>query len=134
MPYLNEIKAHLIKNVSQNVRILDAGDKYSNLLKDNFPNIDGIFTGNVLDFDVSTYDYIILSDIENITYEDAKSFLDKLQNDDKLCLVGVMYNFEQDETLQPNLTEALFLERYPNMSLLMGNYEYGYFVNYEFEL
>lgn len=169
MPYStgylkNEVKAHFLKNVSQNLRILDAGagcGTYSNLLKADFPNMDGIeiftnyidmfdlknkynnlYVGNVLEFDLSTYDYIILGDIiEHMTHEDAKSFLDKLQNDDKLCLVGVPYNFEQgaefgnvhETHLQPDLTEEIFLSRYPNMKLLFGNHEYGYFVNYEFE-
>lgn len=133
--YLNEIiKAHLLKNVSQNVKILDVDGcgTYSNLLKSDFKNID-VVNENVLEFDISEYDYIILDNIiQHMTYEDAKGVIDKIRKTDQLCLVGVQYNFEQ--SAQPNLTEALFLERYTNMSLLIGNDEYGYFVNYEFEL
>lgn len=169
MPYStgylkNEIRQHFLKNVSTSLRILDAGagcGTYSNLLKSDFPNMDGVeifpnyidmfdlrnkynnlYTMNILDFDISTYDYIILGDIiEHMTYEDAKNFLDKIHNTDKLCLVGVPYNYEQgtefgnvhETHLQPDLTEEIFLNRYPQMKLLFGNHEYGYFVNYEFE-
>ena len=103
---------------------------------------DNLFVNNVLDFDIEPYDYIILGDIiEHMTYLQAREFLDKIQKLDKLCLVGVPYNYEQgaefdnvhETHLQPDLTEALFLERYPTMRLLMGNNEYGYFVNYDFE-
>ena len=168
MPYSTgylkgEIKEHLIINLEKSVKILDAGagcGTYSSLLKAHFPNMDGIeiyqnyddmfdlkskydnlFIANVLDFDLTPYDYIILGDIiEHMTFEQAKEFLDKIQKMDILCLVGVPYNFVQgteygnvyETHLQPDLTEALFLERYPNMKLLMGNHEYGYFVNYDF--
>lgn len=167
MPYSTgylkgEIKQHFIKNVSRNTKILDAGagcGTYSNLLKADFPHMDGIeifpnyvdmfdlkskynnlFVENVLDFDITPYDYIILGDIiEHMSVTEAKNFLDKIQSMDKLCLVGVPYNFPQGTEFgnvyethhQPDLTEQIFLQRYPQMNLLMGNHEYGYFVNYE---
>lgn len=169
MPYSTgylkgEVKQHFIKNVSPSVKILDAGagcGTYANLLKNEFPNMDGIeifqnyvdmfdlrskynnlFIGNVLDFNLEQYDYIILGDIiEHMTFLQARELLDKIQKLDKLCLVGVPYNYEQgaefnnvhETHLQPDLTESLFLQRYPTMRLLMGNHEYGYFVNYDFE-
>jgi hypothetical protein len=169
MPYStgfmkDAVKQHFLKNVSTTLNILDAGagcGTYSHLLKADFPNMDGIeifpayidmfdlkskynnlFLQNVLDFDITPYDYIILGDIiEHMRVVEAKNFLDKIQSMDKLCIVGVPYNYpqgaefnnEHETHLQPDLTEALFLERYPNMTLLFGNHEYGYFVNYEYE-
>jgi len=169
MPYStgylkNEIKAHFLKNVHPNTKILDGGagcGTYSHLLKSHFPYMDGIeifpnyvdmfdlnnkynnlFIENILEFDITPYEYIILGDIiEHMSVADARSFLDKIKSLDKLCLVGVPYNFPQgtefdnvhETHLQPDLTESIFLDRYPNMKLLMGNHEYGYFVNYEFE-
>lgn len=169
MPYStsylkNEVRDHLIKNVSPSARMLDAGagcGTFSDLLKNHFTNMDGIeifqgyvdtfdlkskynklFLGNVIDFKIEDYDYIILGDIiEHMSYLQAREFLDKIQKLGKHCLVGVPYNYEQGEHygnvyevhLQPDLTESIFLERYPTMKFLMGNHEYGYFVNYDFE-
>ena len=169
MPYSNgfmkdAIKQHFLKNIPSTLKILDAGagcGTYSKLLKADFPNMDGIeifstyndmfdlksqynnlFIQNVLDFDITPYDYIILGDIiEHMKVVEARNFLDKIESMDKICLVGVPYNFPQEpefgneyeKHLQPDLTEDLFLERYPNMTLLFGNHEYGYFVNYEYE-
>lgn len=169
MPYStgfmkDAIKQHFLKNIVPTISILDAGagcGTYSNLLKADFQKMDGIeifapyidmfdlrnkydnlFVDDVLDFNITPYDYIILGDIiEHMTIIQAQNFLFKIQSKDILCMVGVPYNFvqgaefnNQHEThLQPDLTEALFLERYPHMTLLFGNHEYGYFVNYEYE-
>ena len=143
MPYSTgylkgEVRQHFIKNVEKSVKILDAGagcGTYSNLLKSDFPNMDGI---EIFQNYVDMFD---LKNKYNMTYLQAREFLDKIQKLDKLCLVGVPYNYEQgaefgnvhETHLQPDLTEPLFLERYPTMRLLMGNHEYGYFVNYDFE-
>jgi hypothetical protein len=167
MPYSTqylkeEIKKHFLTNVGRETKILDAGagcGTYSDLLKNKFPYIDGVeifpdyvdmfnlhskynhlFVANILDFDISAYDYIILGDIiEHMTFVQARNFLDKIESLGKKCLVGVPYNYPQGASmgntfethLQDDLTEKLFLQRYPNMVLVMGNDEYGYFVNYK---
>jgi hypothetical protein len=133
---------------------------YSHLLRNNFPNLDGLeifpnyaqmfdlknkynnlFIADIRTFDIDEYDYIILGDIiEHLSVPDATKLLTKIQAKDKLCLVGVPYLYEQgtefdnvhETHLQPDLTQELFLQRYPFMKLLMGNHEYGYFVNYDF--
>ena len=54
-------------------------------------------------------------------------------------MVGVPYMYEQgvyegnihEIHQQPDLTKDVFLKRYPQMHLLMGNDDYGYFINYE---
>ena len=163
-PFLKEeIKQHFIKNVLNHISILDAGagcGTYSMLLREHFPNMDAVdifpnylqmfdlkakynnvFIGDIRKFDIDDYEYIILGDIiEHLTFEDAHKLLSKIQQKDKLCLVGVPYEYEQgtymdnvhETHLQPELTEKIFLERYPFMKLLMGNDKYGYFVNYDF--
>jgi hypothetical protein len=131
---------------------------YSNLLKNHFHLIDGIeifpkyvemfdlkskynnlFIADILTFDIDDYDYIILGDIiEHMSVEQAQKFLTKIQKKGKKCLVGVPYLYEQgaefDNThethLQPDLTQELFMQRYPHMKLLMGTHEYGYYINY----
>jgi len=166
MPYSTtifkpEIKNHFLINFRRDMKILDAGagcGTYSDLLKADYPNMDGIeifpdyvdmfnlrskynnlFVQNVLEFDLSGYDYIILGDIiEHMTFVQAKNFLDKIELMHKKCLVGVPYNYPQgihfgnsfETHRQDDLTEPLFLQRYNNMHLLIGNHEYGYFVNY----
>jgi hypothetical protein len=133
---------------------------YSHLLRQNYSNIDGLeifpkyaemfdlknkyrqlFIADIRNFDIDEYDYIILGDIiEHMSFEDANKLLEKINRKDKLCLVGVPYMYEQgaefdnvhETHLQPDLTQEIFLQRYPYMKLLMGNHEYGYYVNYEF--
>jgi hypothetical protein len=169
MPYStgfmkNEVKQHFIKNIPTTTSILDAGagcGTYSNLLKAEFPMMDGIeifpnyiemfdlrgkynnlYIQDVLNFNISSYEYIILGDIiEHMSVENAQMFLNKINESGKKCLVAVPYLFEQgvhfenhhEIHLQSDLTEALFFERYPHMKLLFGNHEYGYFVNYDYE-
>jgi SAM-dependent methyltransferase len=168
MPYSynlfkEEVKVHFLKNVEKSVSILDVGcgcGTYSNLLKEYFPNMDGIeifpkyaemfdlhikynkiIFGNILEFDFDSYDYLIMGDIlEHLTFPQAKSLLDKITEKNKLCLVAVPYMYEQGESFgniyethhQPDLTKELFLERYPQMKYLCGDEHYGYFLNYQF--
>ena len=74
-----------------------------------------------------------------MTFLEAKNLLEKVYHKDKLCMVGVPYLYEQGEYegntyeihQQPDLTKEIFLQRYPQMHLLLGNHEYGYFINYE---
>lgn len=161
--YKENIKNHFLENVSTNSKILDAGagcGTYSVLLKDHFPNMDGLeifseydkmfdlkskynnlFIADILDFDISGYDYVILGDIlEHLSVENAQSLLKRIDENDILCLVGVPYLFEQgpeynnehETHLQPDLTHGIFMDRYPNMKLLWKNEAYGYYVNYDY--
>ena len=167
MPYSyslfkNEFKNHLILNVRKTTAILDVGagaGTYGKLLKNDFPNIDGIeihlpysqmfnladnyknlHVGDVRDFELTQYDYIILGDVlEHMTYEDARELLDRIAALDILCMVAIPYLFEQgveynnefERHLQPDLTHEVFLERYPEFHCLWRDKNYGYYVNYE---
>jgi SAM-dependent methyltransferase len=131
---------------------------YSYLLKSSFPNIDGIeihepyvqmfgleaiynnlIIGNILDFDIDGYDVIIMGDVlEHITFSEAKNLLEKIQGKGIKMMVAVPYMYEQgaefnniyETHLQPDLTEEVFLERYPMMHLIFGDHYYGYFTNF----
>jgi len=131
---------------------------YSHLLKNEFPSMDGVeifeeyakmfdlkskynnlYFADINIFDIDDYEYIILGDIiEHLSVEQAQKLLGKIQKKGKKCLVGVPYLYEQgtefnnvhETHLQPDLTHDLFIERYPYMRLLMGNKDYGYYINY----
>ena len=95
--------------------------------------------GNILAFDVSPYDYIILGDVlEHIPKYEAINLVAKINSAGKKCLIAVPYLYEQGEYdgnvheihHQPDLTNEIFLERYPSMHLLYKDAGYGYYINY----
>jgi hypothetical protein len=157
--YKEDVKKHIFQNIPSDAKILDVGPgsgTYAHLLRERY-HIDGleifepyidrfglrqfynnVIVGNILEFDFSGYDYIIMGDIlEHIKLEDATKLLENINNHCK-CLVAVPYLFEQGEWEgnihethhQPDLTPELFLQRYPYMNLLFGDNHYGYYINY----
>jgi hypothetical protein len=83
------------------------------------------------------YDFYILGDVlEHFSVEDAKWFMNFLKSTGKQYLVAVPYQMEQGEYegnthethLQPDLTPDLMKERYPDLELIYGNGQYGYYV------
>ena len=167
MPYSyslfkNEFKQHLIDSeFSRKINILDVGagsGAYAHLLKNDFPLIDAIeiypnyiemfnlneyyrnvFIGNIMTFDFSEYDYLIMGDIiEHLKIEDAQKLLFDINKKEKCCMISVPYLFEQGEEYgnkyeihhQSDLTDEIFLERYPSMKLLWNDNNYGYYINY----
>lgn len=156
-----EVGKHIIKTQSQSSKILDVGagsGKYGAMLRMWFNNIDAleifepyieqfqlkeiynnVYIGNIIDFNIDMYDYIIMGDIlEHLSVEDAHDLLSKIHLDGKKCLVAIPYKMEQGEVngniyethLQPDLTHDVFLFRYPMMKELYRNHEYGYYINY----
>ena len=98
-----------------------------------------VMVGNILAFDVSPYDYIILGDVlEHIPKYEAINLVAKINSAGKKCLIAVPYLYEQGEYdgnvheihHQPDLTNEIFLERYPSMHLLYKDAGYGYYINY----
>jgi hypothetical protein len=159
--YKTEYKQHMIEMFADTLSILDAGagsGSYSDLLLDKFPNLyaleifpnyidmfglkqkyNKVFIGDILSFDFSSYDYIILGDIiEHLQYEQAHTLLDNITNNNIKCMVAVPYMFEQGEEYgnihethhQPDLTQEVMIERYPMLKFLFGDENYGYFINY----
>lgn len=161
MPYSygdfkNEVIEHIKLNISEDSKILDVGPgagTYGSMLR-NY-NVDGleihppyiqmfklneiykeVHIGDIRDFDVSAYDYIIMGDVlEHLTVDEAKAVLNKMR--DKKIMVAVPYLFEQGEEMgniyethhQPDLTHELMIERY-GLNLLYKNERYGYYINY----
>lgn len=166
MPYSynlfkEEVKQNIINTFQPDINILDVGagcGTYSNLLKANFPNMDGIeifeqyvhdfdlkskynnlFIEDILEFDITPYDLLIMGDIiEHLTFVEAKNLIEKIHRADKFMMIAVPYNYIQgiefgnvhEVHKQPDLTKELFLQRYPSMKFLIGDDHYGYFTNY----
>jgi phospholipid N-methyltransferase len=159
--YKLEIRDHIVDNFPNSTRILDVGPgsgSYGRLLKQHYPQLDAveifphyidqfnlqefyrnIYIGDILDFDVTNYDYIILGDVlEHIPVDKAISLMYKFYNAGKKVLVAVPYKFIQGEEFgniyethhQDDLTIAIFYQRYPMFRLIYGDLKYGYFINY----
>ena len=135
--------SHLIREKFKNIDALEIFEPY--VERFGLKNLyNKIFIGDInkeLLYLIDNYDYIILGDVvEHMGIGDAQSLLSRIHNLNKMMLVGVPYKYEQDEWEgnvyekhhQPDLTLEIFLKRYPYMYLLMGNENYGYFVNYKF--
>jgi hypothetical protein len=165
MPYSStafkdDIKHHILSNIKPNEKILDVGagsGTYARMLGNYFyidaveifePYIEkfglhelynNVYNVNILAFDFSPYDYIIMGDIlEHIPKYEAINLVGKINSAGKKCLIAVPYLYEQGEYdgnihethHQPDLTHNIFLERYPCMHLLYKDEGYGYYINY----
>lgn len=134
---------------------------YGLLLNNNFKNIDcieiyepyidqfnlrniyrSVILGDIKELNLFIYDYIILGDVlEHLSIEDSSSLLNKIYNNDIYCMVAIPFEMKQDEVggniyekhHQDDLTNEIFLTRYPMMNLLFKNEHYGYYVNYNYE-
>lgn len=156
-----EIRQWFIDNLPANKRILDVGPgqgTYSILLRDigyamdaveiwepyveQFDlksKYDNVYIGDIRDFSIKDYDFVILGDVlEHISTEDAKKLLARMERAGVNYMIAVPYMMEQDgeeyenqyEThLQPDLTPSVMAERYPNITKLYDNQWYGYYVN-----
>jgi hypothetical protein len=160
--FKKEIKLHLIYYVQdKESKFLDVGPgygTYGNLLKPEFNNVDAVeiwepyvkqfnlesvyknvYIDNILNFNYSKYDYLILGDVlEHIIKEDAILLIKQINEENKKCLVAVPYLYSQgshegniyETHLQPDITHDIFLNRYENMRCLFRNELYGYYINY----
>ena len=156
-----QVKEWFIDNIPTSLRILDVGPgngTYSELIRDLGYRMDAVeiwapyveefnlrqkyenvYVGNILEFDVEPYDFIILGDVlEHIHTDQAKELLEKFSIMNKKFMVAVPYMMPQDgdeygntyETHhQEDLTPDVMLERYPNLEKLYNNQWYGYYVN-----
>tara|TARA_R100000664_G_scaffold18071_1_gene27071 strand:- start:5494 stop:6117 length:624 start_codon:yes stop_codon:yes gene_type:complete len=89
-----------------------------------------VFNCNILDFEFDHYDLIIMGDIlEHIEVKQAQKLIKKLLKKCDCLLVAVPYNYVQgpeggnqwEEHLQPDLTPKNFVERYPDLKLVIKN-------------
>jgi len=109
-PYIEEYKLH---------------DLYGKVINDN-----------VLNVNMSEYDFIILGDVlEHLDSTDAQILIHNIVCSGRECMVSVPYMMEQGEWggnihethLQPDLTPEVMKERYPSLRLVYGNEQYGYY-------
>ena len=163
MPYSftyfkEEVKEWFIENIPTSKRILDVGPglgTYSDLLRSlgyrmdaveiYEPYIekyglrakyDNVYCKDILEFDFSQYDFIILGDIlEHIPALQARALMNTIVHNKQECLVAVPYEMEQGEHEgnihethhQPDLTHDVMKERYPDLTELYSNEYYGYY-------
>jgi 2-polyprenyl-3-methyl-5-hydroxy-6-metoxy-1,4-benzoquinol methylase len=165
MPYSStafkeEVKTHLLEHIPVMARVLDVGPgagTYGMMLNSTHiidavevfePYIDmfnlrdkytKVFNGNILSFDLSPYDYIIMGDVlEHIPKYEAINLVKRINDEGMHCLIAVPYLYEQGEYMdnihevhhQADLTHEIFLQRYPSMKLLFKDEGYGYYINY----
>ena len=129
---------------------------YCNLLGDYFENIDGVevykpniekykleskyrrvYNEDIRDFKYEFYDIIIFGDVlEHLETEEARKVLKYAFKRSREIVVAVPYMYEQgivEDNIyeihkQSDLTKEIMRERYPELKLLFGNAEYGYYI------
>lgn len=155
--YFKEDIRNYVKEKYPDATILDVGagkGTYYDLLKyDNMdavevfkPNIEKynlenkyrrVINADIRGLEYSNYDLIIFGDIiEHLEVNEAKTVLEYAYKHSKEMIVAVPYQYKQgivDDNeyeihKQDDLTNEIFLERYPFMKLLIGNDIYGYYV------
>ena len=103
-------------------------------LKERYTNV---FVQNILDFDFTYYDLIILGDIlEHIDEEDGIKLVEKLYDKCNDLIIAIPYKSKQgvwfDNELeihrQENLTNKSFLEKYKGFKTFCDRYDYGIFI------
>lgn len=159
--FKEEIKEYIQNKFNTDISILDVGagsGTYQELLSD-YKNIDAVEVfepniekyklrekyRNVINADIrglmyQDYDLIIFGDVlEHLEVSEAKETLAYAYNHSKEVIVAVPYLYKQgieydnvyEIHKQDDLTNELFLERYPFMKLLMKNDRYGYYIKGE---
>lgn len=129
---------------------------YYDLLGDKYRNIDGVevykkniednhleskyrrvYWEDIRNFKYKYYDLVIFGDVlEHLTVKEAQKVLKYAIEHSLEVIVAVPYMYEQgivegnvyEIHKQPDLKPENVLERYPELELLYGNEEYGYYV------
>jgi len=157
--FKNDIKHWILDNIPTHKRILDVGPgvgTYSDLLhgygyqidaveiyhpyidKYNLrEKYDNVYCDDILNFDISDYDFIILGDVlEHISENKAVEFINTLTKKNKEILVAIPYEMEQGEHEgniyethhQSDCTPEIMKNRYPKLSPIFTNEHYGYYI------
>tara|TARA_Y100000310_G_scaffold163816_1_gene163613 strand:- start:2733 stop:3266 length:534 start_codon:yes stop_codon:yes gene_type:complete len=127
---------------------MDAIEIHAPYIKEfNLKNIYAkVYTGDILTFNIDTYDYIIMGDVlEHIRISEAKNLIESMKNKKKMCLVAVPFLYKQTKFIkykgkkycaesehhhQADLTIDIMKCRYPSLDMLYANKKYGYYTNY----
>ncbi len=157
----HNVREHILLELqnTSNPRVLDVGagsGTYADLLKIPMDAVEiwdpyipqfnlaakynTIYQQSIMTVNILMYDYIILGDIlEHLTPSDATLLMGTIETYNIKCLVAVPYLEHRGEYEgniyethhQPDLTPEVMANRYPNLKLLYGDDEYGYYINYE---
>jgi SAM-dependent methyltransferase len=96
-----------------------------------------VFNQDIRDFEYDKYDIVLFGDVlEHLEVEEAQKVLEYAIPRCEEVIVAVPYQYKQGEVngnvyeihKQDDLTPEIMKERYPYLSLLFGNDEYGYYV------
>jgi hypothetical protein len=129
---------YLLSNLGYKLDCLEIWEPYISTFELNH-KYNKVHLGNIIDFNIDDYEYIILGDVlEHLHLSDAQNLINKINKNHQKCLVAVPYLWEQGECenniyethLQPDLTPENMLEKYPSLHFLYGNEGYGYYINY----
>ena len=137
--------ADLLKPLGYSIDCLEIYDGYVEAydLKSKYANV---YVGDIVDFDTSQYDFVILGDVlEHLTIENSNTVLGKCKN----VLVAVPYICPQggvdfmykdyhlvnphEKHFQADLTPLVMLTRYPSLGLIWSNELYGYYSNIQWK-
>lgn len=153
-----EVKFWLAQRLQKGSEVLDVGSCdgiWYDLLSDLYtmdsvevwkPNIEqyrlgekyrSVFNVKIQDFTFDHYDLVLFGDvIEHMTVEDAQKVLAYAKEHSDMVIVAVPFLFKQDAIygnpyerhIQDDLTNQLFLERYPDFQPIVLYPNYGYYV------
>lgn len=96
-----------------------------------------VFEANIKDLKYDHYDIVIFGDvIEHMTVEDAQEVLAYAKEHSDFIVVAVPYLYKQGAIygnpyeihIQDDLTEQIFMERYPGFELKFPYPKYGYWI------
>ena len=152
-----EVKFWLAQHLSNGSEVLDVGacdGVWFNMLSEWYtmdavevwkPNIEqyrlgekyrSVFNVKIQDFTFDHYDLVLFGDvIEHMTVEDAQAVLTYAKEHSDMVIVAVPFLFKQDAIygnpyerhIQDDLTNQLFLERYPDFEPIILYKNYGYY-------
>ena len=101
-----------------------------------------MFIGDITEFEVDDYDYIIIGDVlEHLPVDKAQKLIQSITEKNIKCLVAVPYLCPQDAVdgveseihYQWDLTPRIMKSRYPELELFLSNNKingYAYYTNY----
>jgi hypothetical protein len=128
---------------------LEIHDPYINEF--DLPSLyNNVYNGDILNFDYSGYDYIIMGDVlEHITKENAIPLINDISNKKIKLIVGVPHKMPQSSKFtlnekewdvhseihhQADLTPRVMKSRYPSLEMFVTNnfdsWGYAYYINY----
>ena len=130
----------MLKGHFQQIDALEIFPNYIEMFHLN-TKYDNVIVGDITKFDFYEYDMLIMGDVlEHLSVSDAQAIIHEVERNMQAVLVAVPYMYEQgtefnnvhETHLQPDLTPEVMASRYPELKLIYGDSNYGYYVNQYF--